>query len=119
MDSTKLLAEVKLFKGINDNEQDALLKLIITDSIERILSYVNRNRNDADVLSVLPDSVNYIVRDVAIKRFNKINSEGTVADSEEGRSYTWETSYLSEYKDILDSLTNKEYGGQGIARFIS
>ena len=119
MDETKLLAEVKLFKGIVDTEQDDLLKLIITDSIERILSYVNRNRDESEALSILPISVSYIVRDVAIKRFNKIHSEGTIADSEEGRSYTWESSYLSEYKDILDSLTNKEYGGQGIARFIS
>lgn len=113
-----LLDQIKLFIGVQDAVQDELLTLIIDDSTQRILSYVNRNREEEEAIQTLPTSVDYIIRDVSIKRFNKINSEGTVADSEEGRSYTWEPSYLSEYTEVLDALNNKGYGGRGIARFI-
>ncbi len=34
-------------------------------------------------ITKIPDRLRFIVRDVAIKRFNRINSEGTVEDSEE------------------------------------
>lgn len=63
--------------------------------------------------------MNYILRDVSIKRFNKRNSEGTSSDSEEGRSFTWEKSYLDEYLNILDEYTKPEIrAGKGIARFL-
>ena len=53
-----------------------------------------------------------------MKRFNKLNSEGAKADSEEGRAFTWEDSYLSEDdKQTLISLASKRKA-RGIARFI-
>lgn len=109
-----ILDDIKLFKGITDDSQDKLLELIISDSTERILAEVNLHTDKS--LESLPDSISYIVRDVAIKRYNKLNSEGAKADSEEGRSFTWEDSYLDEYKEILANLQVKRQA-KGIARF--
>ncbi len=63
------------------------------DSFERIIAFANRFR-----LSIveLPDSVSYILRDVAVQSVNPLNSEGATADSEEGRSFAWEDSYLTD-----------------------
>lgn len=114
-----LLDEIKLFKGIQDGLQDELLNLIVEESKQRILGYINSKRNDP--ISVLPDELTYIVRDVSIKRFNKMNAEGATKDSEEGRSYDWEKSYLTEYEPILDRYTDTEEAGKsrrGTFRFI-
>lgn len=112
-----ILDEVKLLKGIpkDDTVQDDLLNLIIEDSKERILAFVNLHSGTQK--TELPESVNYIIRDVSVKRYNKLNSEGATADSEEGRSFSWEPNYLSEYEEILANLVmNKR--PKGIARFI-
>lgn len=106
--------EIKLLLGIKDNLQDGLIELIVQDSTERILSYINKD--GASELSEVPAELDYIIRDVSIKRFNKLNSEGAAADSEEGRSFNWEPSYLYGYEDILNQYTRKK-GGKGIARW--
>lgn len=116
-----MLEEIKLFLGIGDDEQDELLNLIVDDSEQRILSVINRfaTKNGTESKKNIPEDLEYIHRDVAIKRFNKRNSEGATADSEEGRSYTWEPSYLNEYMDLFDEYTKPDIrAGKGITRFI-
>lgn len=114
----KATEEIRLLKGIpkSDQEQDDLLTLIVRDSFERMIAYVNRFSDSQ--LTELPETVAYILRDVAVSRFNRLNSEGATADSEEGRSFTWEDSYLTDdNKVILESLAVKNRA-RGIARFI-
>lgn len=116
-----MLEDIKLFLDIEDDLQDSLLDLIIKDSEQRILSALNQfaAKNDTERHKVIPDDLTYIHRDVAIKRFNKRNSEGATADSEEGRSYSWESSYLNEYLDIFDEYTKPSIRtGKGITSFI-
>lgn len=116
-----LIDQIKLLKGIQDDLQDELLELIIDESEQRILGLINSDRKIP--LDVLPKELDYIIRDVSIKRFNKLNSEGATADSEEGRSFNWENSYLSEYESILYRYTDsakeneKSVPRRGIARF--
>jgi hypothetical protein len=116
IDKIEILKEVKLLKGVSDNAQDDLLNLIIKESTDRILAFINRY-SEASIIEI-PNEVSYIVRDVVVKRFNKLNSEGAKADSEEGRAFTWEDNYLSEDdKQVLISLASKRKA-RGIARFI-
>jgi hypothetical protein len=116
IDTNEILKEIKLLKGVSDTAQDDLLNLTIKESIERILAFVNRYSETS--ITEIPNNAAYIVRDVAIKRFNKLNSEGAKADSEEGRTFTWEDSYLSEDdKQVLISFASKRKA-RGIAHFI-
>ena len=116
IDKSEILKEIKLLKGVSDNAQDDLLNLTIKESTERILAFVNRYSETS--ITEIQNNAAYIVRDVAVKRFNKLNSEGTKADSEEGRAFTWEDNYLSEDdKQVLMSLATKKRA-RGIARFI-
>lgn len=118
MNEEKLLEEVKLFVfgQSGDTEQDPLIRLAITESIERILSKLN-DYSEEEIL-VIPSSLTFVVRDVAIKRFNRLNSEGTSSDSEEGRSFVWER-YLDEYETTLRRVAQgRHYAGKGRARFI-
>lgn len=115
-----MLDEVKLLLGIEDDIQDELLDLIISDSEQRILSTLNQFalRNGTQKLDTIPEELTFIHRDVAIKRFNKRNSEGTISESEEGRSYSWESTYLNEYLDLFDDYTKPTIRSRGITRFI-
>ena len=116
IDTNEILKEIKLLKGVSDNVQDDLLNLTIKESTERILAFVNRYSETS--ITEIPSNAAYIVRDVAVKRFNKLNSEGAKADSEEGRAFTWEDNYLSEDdKQVLISLATKRRA-RGVARFI-
>lgn len=115
-----MLENIKLLLGISDELQDELLELLIEDSEERIIAKINQyaSKNETEEIEEFPERFNYIKRDVAIKRFNKRNSEGASADSEEGRSYTWEKSYLDEYLSLFDQYTQpKKVAGKGIARW--
>lgn len=116
-----MLESIKLLLGIEDDLQDDLLTLIIEDSEQRILSTINQfaKKNGTESIKAIPAEFTYIHRDVAIKRFNKRNSEGAKSDSEEGRSYTWESSYLDEYLDLFNEHTKpKIRAGMGVMRFI-
>lgn len=118
---TDLLKEIKLFKGISDDIQDDLLLLIIKETKQRVLAYANKGREKP--LANVPEGIAFVVRDISIARFNKINNEGATANREEGQSFTWQTSYLEEYKDIIEDYWDREStqlfsGGDGIARWI-
>lgn len=116
IDKIEILKEIKLLKGVSDTAQDDLLNLTIKESVERILAFVNRYSETS--ITEIPSNAAYIVRDVAVKRFNKLNSEGAKADSEEGRAFTWEDNYLSEDdKQVLISLATKKRA-RGVARFV-
>ena len=116
-----MMEDIKLLLGIQDNLQDSLLTLVIDDSQQRILTTLNQfaKKNGTDPIHAIPVEFEYIQRDVAIKRFNKRNSEGTTSDSEEGKSYSWETSYLDEYLELFNEHTKpKIRAGMGVMRFI-
>ncbi|HFI0135923.1 TPA: phage head-tail connector protein [Streptococcus suis] len=117
MDKAKLKDEIKIYKGIAsaDTTQDELIILAIDESIERILAKIN-DYSETDIM-IIPDNLTFVVRDVAIKRYNRLNSEGAKADSEEGRSFNWD-GYLDEYDTTLRRVAlGRRQTGRGVARF--
>ncbi|WDS50814.1 hypothetical protein BV0002_031 [Streptococcus phage BV-0002] len=118
MGDKQLIDDIKLFIGISKGygAQDELITLAIYESKERVLAKLNEYSETE--ITKIPDRLRFIVRDVAIKRFNRINSEGAVEDSEEGKTFEWD-SYLKEYVSTLRSAAiGKVYSGKGVARFI-
>lgn len=95
-----LLDSVKLRIGITDTKQDDLINDIIADVQARVLAYINQ---DGLVQSDLPTGLDFVIKDVAIRIYNKIGDEGKEASSEGNVSNTWNTpADLSEYSDVLD-----------------
>lgn len=89
-----MLEIVKLYLGIKDTLQDELLEQIIKDTTASVQSYINED--------YLPEQFQYVVREVAIVRYNRIGSEGISQETEEGRSATYGTDPLSPYHSTLD-----------------
>lgn len=95
-----LLDSVKLRIGIEDTKQDDLITDIISDVQARVLAYINQ---DGFVQPELPSSLDFVIKDVTIRIYNKIGDEGKESSSEGNVSNTWDApADLSEYSDVLD-----------------
>lgn len=95
-----LLDSIKLRIGIEDTKQDDLISDIISDTQARIIAYINQ---DGVVQSDLPSGLDFVIKDIVIRVYNKIGDEGKESSSEGNVSNTWDTpADLSEYSDVLD-----------------
>lgn len=62
------LENVKLLLSINDNVQDELLKRIIDNTEKRLISLLPLETE------TVPERLEYIVEEVAVKRFNRVGA---------------------------------------------
>lgn len=89
-----LLQTVKVYLGINDELQDTLLQQIIDDMTQEVTDYISEE--------TLPTKLERIVRELTIIRYNRIGSEGTKTDSEEGKSATYVDDPFQKFVPALD-----------------
>lgn len=94
-----ILADVKTMLGITDTKIDSRLELIIRLTSSRLQVLLG----GANV----PESLEYIVTEVSIIRFNKIGSEGLSAHSVEGESLSFSDDDFAAYKDEIRTFINK------------
>lgn len=76
------LDKIKLTLGITGTVEDALLNMLIEDVTEDLLSWINRN--------TLPDTLESVLRQIVVIRYNKMGIEGETSHSEGGISRTFE-----------------------------
>lgn len=108
-----MLNDLKLMLGIdvNDTDQDAKLKLIISAATERLKTLLGGIEP--------PESLDYIIRDVAIIRFNKIGSEGMGSHTIEGESMTFAENDFDAFADDIQAFLNtQKESTRGRVRFL-
>ncbi|MCI2885883.1 phage head-tail connector protein [Staphylococcus hominis] len=105
------LDNVKLLLSINDNVQDELLKRIIDNTEKRLISLLPIG------IEEVPDRLEYIVEEVAVKRFNRVGAEGMMQESVDGRSNTFQANDFDEYMDVIDQYTPRTTGKRGTGIF--
>lgn len=91
------LSEIKTMLQLTDDKRDDILKIIIKDT-EQALSLKLGLENAKSI----PDELDYIVRGVAVKRYNRLANEGMSAYSQEGESITYNTNDFDEYLDDIN-----------------
>ena len=101
------LENVKLLLSINDNVQDDLLKRIIDNTEKRLISLLPIGSDE------VPDRLEYIVEEVAVKRFNRVGAEGMTQESVDGRSNTFQANDFDEYMDVIDQYTPRNSDKRG------
>ncbi|MGX0147446.1 phage head-tail connector protein [Staphylococcus hominis] len=106
-----ILDNVKLLLSINDDVQDKLLIRIIDNTEKRLISLL-----PIDIQEV-PDRLEYIVEEVAVKRFNRVGAEGMTQENVDGRSNTFQANDFDEYMDVIDQYTPRTTGKRGIGIF--
>ncbi|MCJ2171106.1 phage head-tail connector protein [Enterococcus durans] len=88
------------------------VKKLLSGSIDDKLEVIEKRTRErlASLLgvSVIPDSLEYIVFDVTKKRFNRVGQEGMSSYSQEGLSMAFPDSDFSEYQNEIDEFKRKD-----------
>lgn len=101
------LENVKLLLSIDDDKQDSLLNIIINNTEKRLISLLPLDVEE------IPVRLEYIVEEVAVKRFNRVGAEGMTNESIDGRSNTFQDNDFDEYMDVIDALFPKNLNKRG------
>lgn len=108
-----MLNELKLMLDFaaDDTSADEKLKLIISSTTARLRVLLGGVEP--------PDSLNYIVQDVSIIRFNKIGSEGMSSHSVEGESQQFSDNDFAGFMDDIQAfLDSQKDSVRGKVRFL-
>lgn len=108
-----MLENLKLMLGIDiDNtDKDPLLKQLIALATARLKGLLGGIEP--------PESLDYIILEVTIKRYNRIGSEGLSSHSVEGESLSFSNDDFAEFAtDIQSFLSKQKEATRGKVRFI-
>lgn len=104
-----MLAVIKTILGFKDDTNDELLNAIISLTTARLLLLIGATGD-------VPESLQYIVVEVTIARFNRIGSEGLNSHTVEGESMSWSDGDFEPFEnDIRNYLAEN---GKGKVRFL-
>lgn len=96
------LTNIKIKLGIEDDTEDTLLTVLLSDSINYMKLYLG---------SDVPKELEYIVEEVAIKRYRRIGSEGITSEKVDVLSTTYNTENdFNEYLPIIDKYKRRKSG---------
>ena len=108
-----MLENLKLFLGIEETDltKDTLLKLIIANATARLKVLLGNIEP--------PLSLEHIILEVAIIRFNRIGSEGASSHSVDGESLSFAADDFEQFKDEIQAYLNSQSdSSRGKVRFI-
>lgn len=106
-----MLETIKLLLGIETTDRDALIDEIISSATARLTVLLGG--------MTPPESLNYIVTDVSIRRFNRIGSEGMTSHTVEGESISFSDSDFAGFEgDIQAYLDTQKESARGRVRFL-
>lgn len=108
-----MLNDLKLMLGFasDDTSVDEKLKLIISTSTARLKVLLGGLEP--------PESLDYIIREVSIIRFNKIGSEGMKSQTVEGESMAFDDNDFNGFMDEIQAfLDTQQDSARGKLRFL-
>lgn len=103
------LSDVKLILGLPDSSQDEKLDTIIRITKSRLCALIEAK--------ACPSELEYIVIEVAVRRFNRIGSEGMKTHEVEGETIAFRDNDFSDYMDDI-SAWKKSHSSVGRIRFL-
>lgn len=104
------LKNVKVILGINSEERDDLLSLLITQAESRLKLRINAEN--------VPDELEYIIMEITVKRYNKIGSEGLSSHSVEGESMNFDSDDFASYENDINAYLAREKKARRGVQFI-
>lgn len=95
-----MLEELKLLLGISDSSLDDKLNLIIRLTTSRLKVLLGGAEE-------IPESLQYIITEVAVIRFNRIGSEGLSSHGVEGESLSFTDDDFAGYKTEIQAYLDQ------------
>ena len=100
------IGRVKLLLGIEDELQDKLLAEIEDNTVSLFKALTGTPE--------IPEEFEFMIREVMVKRFNRIGSEGLSQERQSDMSLVFDKADFSDYMDILNTYfhpSERERGG--------
>ena len=95
-----MLEELKLLLGISDSSLDDKLNLIVRLTMSRLKVLLGGAEE-------IPESLQYIITEVAVIRFNRIGSEGISSHGVEGESLSFTDDDFSGYRAEIQAYLDQ------------
>ena len=106
-----MLENIKLLLGLDGTELDERIKLLITMATMRLQILLGGIEP--------PETLDYIITEVVVSRFNRIGSEGLKTHTVEGESQSFTDSDFDNFKDDIQAYLNSQTTStRGKVRFI-
>ncbi|WP_235020637.1 phage head-tail connector protein [Pediococcus pentosaceus] len=113
MDNLKNL-KVLIAMNEDDTSKDNLLNLIVANTEASLKVKLHKKATEK-----VPDELNYILLEVAVRRFNRLKNEGMANYSQEGETITFNSNDFDDFKDDINKyLIDNKVQSRGVARFI-
>lgn len=104
-----MLDKVKLLLGMNSEETDIVLDKKLILIIDSVKARLKARLGGIEP----PESLEYIIVEASVKRFNMIGSEGITSHSVEGESMTYSEDIFKDFeRDILNFLDSQKRKGK-------
>ena len=109
-----MLEKVKLLLGLNgetDEGLDERLRLLVSLATSQLKTLLGGLET--------PESMDYIIIGVTVKKFNRLGSEGYASHTVEGESISFSDDDFAEYADDIQTyLSSQKEATKGKVRFI-
>lgn len=107
-----MISKLKVLLGLTDDLQDDVLAVILESVTAHVSAYIGKPA---------PEELDFIILELATRRYQRLGSEGLKSDTTEGHSISFYdlSDELDPYKDILDKYKDDEGDGRtvGSVRF--
>lgn len=90
------LSDLKTMLQIKDDKRDDILKLIIKNTTSALSFKLGLDAN-----MNVPSELDFILLEVAVKRYNRLANEGMSSYSQEGQSITFSTNDFDEFANDI------------------
>lgn len=92
---------IKLKLGLTeDSEKDNLLMVLLNDAIDYMKTYIE--------IDTIPEQLQFIAEEVAIKRYRRIGSEGISTEKIDVLSTSYKSDDFYEYKPLMKLYKNNK-----------
>lgn len=106
-----MLEKVKMLLGFTDTAKDELLGFLLSTATERLKNLLGGTKP--------PTEMEYIIIEVAVKRYNRIGSEGATSHSVDGESVTYNEDDFAPYANEIQAfLSRQKKANRGRLKFL-
>ena len=116
-DNEEPIKDLKVILDIDstDSSSDDLLNLVVKRTKQRLLAKIKKGPDET-----VPNQLEYILFEVSVRRFNRLNNEGMKSYSEDGENVTFnEDDFTGFENEISNYLSDQNESQMPTARFLN
>lgn len=116
-DNEELIKDLKVILDIDstDSSSDDLLNLVVKRTKQRLLAKIKKGPDET-----VPNQLEYILFEVSVRRFNRLNNEGMKSYSEDGENVTFnEDDFTGFENEISNYLSDQNESQMPTAHFLN